>query len=388
MKKLLSLFLVSGFIIIQGCNTGRTENKDNRSLPYYIDLEQGISNVKSIPLSYLGNQLEYIPLETDTACLIRGVSGVFVSDSFIFVNDGSRLLHFDRNGQFIKQIGSTGRGPGEYSRVGDFVVNEDYREIFILSGRIVLVYNFDGQFIRDIKLDFPCSQFILKDNNSIILHPFNMPMPTPEPVYSWYFIDRTGNIQTKLTNTLKRVNRGITVPTSPIYMFDATPHLMEFGVDTLYEYVNSQKKPYAIFNPGRLKMPPDPTMEEVPAIEGKIWVYDVNESNKSLFVKLWWNMSDSISNCIFDKESSLFTILKENGFVNDIDGGMTFWPKEILNDNTLIDYVDSFDLITITNKSQDEKPKPADSKKAQNLKNLAGQLNETSNPVLVLLKMQ
>jgi hypothetical protein len=164
-------------------------------------------------------------------------------------------------------------------------------------------------------------------------------------------------------------------------MYDGTPHFMEFGVDTLYNYEDKKKKPYAIFHLGNLKLTPDPTMSEVPNINGKIWVNEIRETKKMLFVNLWWDLSDSISNCVFDKSSSSFTILKNNGFANDIDGGLVFWPKKIINENLMLDYVDAFNLI----KYSKEKNQNDNKGNTSQLNDVIKQLSETSNPVLIIL---
>ncbi len=368
------------FLIVTGLLLASCNSRNNSDLPYQIDLEKNITNIKSIPLSTLGTKLEYVPLDSDTTCLVQSISNAFLTDSFIFVSDYNRLLQFDKNGKYLKQIGSKGRGPGEYPSLGNFIIDKNNREIYVLSSRLILVYDFNGNFKRDFKIEFPCRQFILNENNELIFHPFNMPTPTTDPVYSWYITDKTGMIQTKIVNTLKRVNKGLIVPVSPLYMYNNTPYFMEFGVDTLYHYDNNEKKPYAIFYPGNLKLPPDPTMSEAPAINGKIWVSEIRETKKLLFVNLWWDLSDSISNCVFDKSSSSFTLLKDNGFTNDIDGGLTFWPKKIINDNLMLDYVDAFTLIKYL------KDKNQNKEETSQLNDVVNQLTETSNPVLIILR--
>ena len=387
MKTSTGILLFMFFLIPISCKNGETARKSGQAaLPYMVDLEGNIGNIESVPLSTIGKELEYIPLETDTACLLKRIENAAIGDSFIFVTDGSELFKFDREGQFLMQIGSSGRGPGEYSRVAEFIIDENRREIYILSARVVLVYGYDGRFISEFKTDFPSNQFIMQDANSFVFHPFNLPMGTAEPVYSWYIIDKTGNVRMKLINTLKRVNKGVIVPYSPLYMYNGTPHFMEFGVDTLYDFVDFVKKPYAIFHFGNLKMPPDPTMSEVPAINGKIWVSDVRETKKSLFIKIWWDMSDSITNCIYDKSSSRFSVLRDNGFVNDIDGGVVFWPVEIRNDNVFIGYAEAYDLIKHVKNSNLKDANVNDRKKANQLRSTAEKLNEISNPVLIVLR--
>lgn len=370
------IYLMAIGLLLASCN-----NPTTSVLPYRIDLENGITNINSIPLSTLGNKLEYVALETDTACLIQSISNAFLTDSLIFVSDYDRLLKFDNKGNFLKQIGKKGRGPAEYPSLGNFLIDEDNREIFVLSSRIVLVFDFEGNFKRDFKIDFPCRQFMLNQNRELIFHPFNFANSGTDTVYSWYITDRTGAVRTKLVNTLKRSNKAVIVPVSPLYLYDKTPHFMEFGVDTLYSFENNEKKPYAIFNLGNLKFPPDPTMAEVPEINGKIWINEIRETKKLFFVNLWWDLSDSISNCIYDKSSSSFSILNNGGFSNDIDGGLRFWPKKIINENLFLDYIDAFKLInSIKNIQLNNK------ELSSQLFDVVKQITETSNPVLIILK--
>lgn len=370
--------LLASLVFLSSCKNSDNGNPD---LIYHVNLERDINNISSIPLSYLGSKLEYIPLETDHACMIRGISNLSVSDSLLFVSDHYRLLVFDRRGKYKRQIGSTGRGPGEYSRVLDFVVDKKNNEVYVLSARQVLVYDFNGQFKRDFKFSFPCSQFVLNEKDELVLHPINIAQATDEPVYSWYILNKNGKSKTKIINTLKRVNGGIAIPMSPLYMYNGTLHFMEFGIDTLYSYENHEKRPHAIFQAGNLKFPPDPTLEEVPTINGKIWVSDVLETKKSFFIKIWWDVSVSISNCVYDKLTSKFTILKNNGFTNDIDGGISFWPETIINDSLMIDFADAFDLI----KYSKDKNNSENREQTSPLEDVIKNLTESSNPVIIIL---
>lgn len=388
MKTYFISLLIAGLFLISFNNPDNLKNDSIEALPYQINIEKGINNVRSVLLSTVGSQLEYIPLETNPDCLLRNASNAFVSDSFIYVSDGSKLLLFGRNGKFLRQIGSSGRGPGEYSRISDYIIDKDNREIFVLSNSVVLVYDFNGQFKKDFKLDFPCMQFILKDRNSIVFHPFNMAQPTSGPVYSLYITDKKGVVQSKIINTLKRVNGGMAVPISPLYIYDGTMHFMEFGIDTLYNFKNLVKIPYAIFHYGKMKIDPDPTIDELPNhLKGKIWLNSVRENAQFIFIRVIQNtLSNSFTCCIFDKSSSEFTVLKEHGFINDIDGGMIFWPKKILNGNTLIDYADASDIIKYMNNKSSANVNLKDRKKAEQFSNVVKQLTETSNPVLIMLK--
>ncbi|MFZ0280822.1 MAG: 6-bladed beta-propeller, partial [Bacteroidales bacterium] len=335
--------LLAGLLMLFSCNNSNKEKLDS---PYHIYLERDINNISSIPLSSIGSRLEYTPLETKPACMIRGISKVSVSDSFLFVSDDYRLFLFDRSGRFIRKIGTEGRGPGEYSRVADFVLDEKSREVYILDFRIIYVYDYDGKFKREFKLGFVCKQIVINENGELVLHPTNLPVATDSPVYSWYVLNKNGKVKTKLPNTLKRVNAGLAIQISPLYMYNGTLHFMEFGIDTLYSFKENEKKPHAIFHYDKVKIPSDPTIDEFYKLDGQVYISRILETKESLFIRIWCIMPFSIiSNCVFNKSTSEFNILKNKGFANDIDGGIAFWPEEILDNDVMVGFTDAFDLI-------------------------------------------
>jgi hypothetical protein len=135
MTKYLSILL--GAILIFSCNNSKNHNRADKKafnsidLLYLIDIEKNLSETKSIPLSSIGKQLEYIPLETNPNCMIERIEHINFSEDFMFIADYNKVLQFDRKGKFLRQIGANGRGPGEYSGVLGFCIDEKNRKVFI-----------------------------------------------------------------------------------------------------------------------------------------------------------------------------------------------------------------------------------------------------------------
>ena len=77
--------------------------------------------------------------------------------------------------------------------------------------------------------------------------------------------------------------------------------------------------------------------------------------------------------------TSEFTVLNNNSFTNDIDGGISFWPEVVINDSLLVGFADAFDLIKSYNEHS-----TSDTKSAK-LENVIKNLSETSNPVIMIL---
>ena len=389
-RKYLRISFAFLFICLDSVINGQP-NSLNTS--FIIDIKRNIENVKALNLSTIGEDLLYIPLETTPKCLIQYIKKVELTDLFIFISEGTRLLQFDSKGNFIRQIGAAGRGPEEYLSVGDFCTDDQKKEIYIISAPKLLVFGFDGVFKYSKNLSFRPAQILLKDQDNLMFHLFNMPGKSFANDYSWIITDKQGTILISIKNHLKRTSQpGLIVMDTPLYSFQKNTHFLEFGIDTLYYFQDNKKKPYAIFNLEDLKMDPDPlitriTKEDVgKKLFNKFWINAIYENNDYLFVKFSRGITDSTMHAIFDKKTAEVTILKDNVFRNDIDGGLNYWPMQIVNDKILINYMDAFDLLKSIKKMQSESKTKKGKNVPTKLSNLSKQLTETSNPVLVILK--
>ena len=98
-----------------------------------------------------------IPLETQDSSLIGGnIWKIFAYKNHIYVSfNRNTLLQFDRQGKFVRQIGSVGGGPGEYATLRDFDVTEE--GVYILSHKGILHYDCDGRFLHAIPAEISLS---------------------------------------------------------------------------------------------------------------------------------------------------------------------------------------------------------------------------------------
>ncbi len=90
-------------------------------------------------------------------------------DGQVFVSDGygnSRVVHFDRNGKFVKAWGKSGTGPGQFNLVHAIVVDSNGR-LYVADRSNVRIQVFDqsGKFIRQWRnLLVPWGLSITKDD--------------------------------------------------------------------------------------------------------------------------------------------------------------------------------------------------------------------------------
>lgn len=386
----LSIFLLTHYL----CSFSESIGQIDPFIPKYnIDIKKNINNIRTVNITSIGGDVQFLALETSSKCLINEIKNIEFSQSYIFISEPNRLLQFDKSGKFIRQIGSQGRGPVEYLSVGDFCIDETNKKIYIISPPQLLTYDYDGSLIKTVQLPFRPAQIVLKEQNSLMYHMYNIPGKSSSNMYSWLITDSNGKILQSMKNCLKRVSRpGLIVGSTPLYHFNNIVHFMEFGIDTLYYFQNNQKKPYAVFNLENLKMDPDPlinksnTEQVSKRLFNTFWINTINENNSFLFVKFYRGITDSTMFAVFNKKTLEVTILKDNAIINDLDGGIKFWPKKIVNDNILIDYIDSYVLLKKIKEMQFEARKNKENIVSSKLLKLSKQITETSNPVLMIVR--
>jgi hypothetical protein len=379
--------LILQVLIVSGCNNKNNTILNSHSPQFLIDLCNVNSNMKSVPLSTIGKSVQYIPLETTPYSLLKTLTRIELCDSIIFVCDNDKLLKFDRAGRFIKQIGKMGRGPGEYPLIYDFSIDRTNQLIFIAASRIkeTLIFDFDGNFKKSFKVPYIPIQILVSEMNYIL---FRNSFPDPNANFNYYITDNEGNILSKYWSYPGRDTRSkLGQSASPMYFFDDKFHFMEYGIDTLYLINNSVKEAYAIFDLGNLKIdPPYPVDFDMEALKEKIWIYKILEDRNNLYMKVSKGWTSKFYHCIYIKKESETITLKEEGFINDLDGGPNIWPQFVTSDTILVSYIEAYQLLNFLNKKPDDSSESTNNDKSVQLRALKNQLTETSNPIVVIVK--
>lgn len=368
--------------VILLCYTQEIPAQSGQSyFPYKISVKDNIENVKSINLSRIGKELKYIPIETKPECLIKKIDKILFSAEYIFISDYDRLLQFDKNGKFIRQIGSAGRGPAEYINVNDFCVNEQEKEIyitFISPPSKLMIFDFNGLFKRSFSIPYNASQIIRINQKNIMFQIANNPgLITP----GWLLTNNQGTVVSSIKNSTVRKNTpGLVVTNTPLYSFLNSCHFMEYCSDTLYCLKEGKKEPYSVFLMGDLKMDPEYVIKaSTLKKEGKkLWISCITENSVHMFVEFSRGITNGYVRAIFDKSRSDLIFIKDDTFVNDLDGGARFWPKQIIDDKIMIDYVDAYDFLKSLTDAMITKENTA-------LNSIKKQLTATSNPVIMIL---
>ena len=99
----------------------------------------------------------YIPLETTDESVLGVIGGVICLNDTLVISDSqqNKVFFFDRQGKYLSSFGHVGGGKTEYFFLHKLCVDPDRREILVYDSPTksrIVVYDFAGNFIRELKL--------------------------------------------------------------------------------------------------------------------------------------------------------------------------------------------------------------------------------------------
>lgn len=145
---LLSLFIG---ILVLSCVRTHSDNETNELSTITISCKKN----QLLNLSEFADSIEIIPLETKDDCLIGWIPRIIATSDRYYLSSAigykhRKLLVFDKQGRFIRQIGKEGQGAQEYIEMKDFTLLND--SIIMLSEVYNMAsFNLNGDFIRKEK---------------------------------------------------------------------------------------------------------------------------------------------------------------------------------------------------------------------------------------------
>ncbi|MGQ1947698.1 6-bladed beta-propeller [Geofilum sp. OHC36d9] len=113
------------------------------------------------------DSVNYVALETTPESLIKHIDRIHISSKYIYIFDKSRsrLFQFTLAGQFVKQIGSVGKGPDEHSKIMDFSISRATGNVLMLCEYQFVELDTEGHIQKRLKLPDVFHSFILVENS-------------------------------------------------------------------------------------------------------------------------------------------------------------------------------------------------------------------------------
>jgi hypothetical protein len=121
-----------------------------------IDVLKAFDSQKNIKASEFIRDVEFIPLESTKDSWFRGSENYSVGEKYEMIGDveRARVLLFDRQGKFIRAIGTKGRGPHELIEVRDAVMDPKEEFVFVYDDEMckLVRYSIEGVFLNEISI--------------------------------------------------------------------------------------------------------------------------------------------------------------------------------------------------------------------------------------------
>ncbi|MDR0542964.1 MAG: 6-bladed beta-propeller, partial [Dysgonamonadaceae bacterium] len=164
MKRYLFCITIIAFLLLSCSKT-----KQGELLEIPIDIHPN----SSLLLSEIAEEITAIELElTDKSMINTGyIQRIIVAENEIIIATLSQILVFNKEGKFIRSIGSRGQGPGEYNYILNLGIDEKNKRLFIISSpdRKIISYDLKGNFLKEIAVSWSEPQDINYINKELLL---------------------------------------------------------------------------------------------------------------------------------------------------------------------------------------------------------------------------
>jgi len=369
-----------------------------------IDLSGIWDHPEEILLSSIATDIEYIPLETTPECLLGDPDNltVTITDRHIAINSGGLKL-FDREGHFLRAIGSRGRGPLEYVSSSEYVIDEQKQQVHILDveTKRVLTYGLDGSYSGVFRVGpEPVKIFIDPQGRIGVFYLSENPDPAYSARVEWY----TG--QGALGKTIPvysgRPRGAGWVIAANCYQTENQLLFNENPFDTTYQLQKDHSwEPRWIIRVGPGRFPPEVSMDISrfsQELDQYILAKPGAETSRYLFITTHSGSGSGL--VVFDKKSltarympqELFGNRGWNLITNDLDGGLplklSLQTGEDQGDSWYANLLSPLELITRMKEQPDPGAPGIRPSLRKHLLGLVGRLHEDGNPVVMIVKLK
>jgi hypothetical protein len=327
-----------------------------------------------------------------------------VLKNYILVSEYRQpLLLFSRSGKYIGKVGGIGKGPQEYNERFTYSYNEEANLIAILDmqGKKLLRYNFNRDFLGSVSLTGYPSKVIIDGpaRFGIMYLPWRE-MEKDTARFDW--INPDGKIlnSVRLYQNRPKDGGGTYALSARLYLIDGHVHFMEAPYDTIYQLVDSREfKPAWFFKEGPNSLPREIRLDSRrfnEEFQTYSFVDNVMETKDFMFIR---GLSKQLTKAIFyhigqrkawslrQQEGFEGFFLGLQGFHNDLDGGVPFWPT-----SWKAGYLVSITAPEVLLPAFKNRPEPVYPLTRPDLRpklfEMVGKLTDNDNPVVVIVTLK
>jgi hypothetical protein len=224
-----AFFVLVATMALSSCSNKRVQHAEQTEedipdrlieLPVYTNSKNYKNN-----LSEVAEEVHFIKLSENVLLNDFEITGIMLSKDYIFLPSLYYIHQYTRNGEYVRDIGKRGPGPADFIHIGSTQLDNEKEWIYALDqyNRIV-VYDFNGHFIKSFSVGFGFPAIALTDTNIIARRQDvdDRRFPKTSKSVKISFIDTNGD-------SLKHYN-------SSLYPYKSRPEMYGGGVSLLWEW--------------------------------------------------------------------------------------------------------------------------------------------------------
>lgn len=385
MKTIKSILAIILLLVIFACGS---ENKKTVCDYITVDVNGNYPEKELIVQDFMN--VEYIPLETNDQFITQGLVKAIGKEIIIVTNriiDGDIFIFDRKTGKGLRKINRLGQGPEEYTQFTDIILDEDNNELFVVAynARNILVYDLFGNYKRSFEFTDEISYYNYTFNyNRDNLICYKSYLPDIETEHSSHIIisKKDGAITREIQLPFEEIRTPVIIQeegsVTPGF-FLLVPNyenwvIMRTSSDTIYNYSpNGNLTPIIVRTPSIHSMSPEIFL--FPTLVSDDY-YFMRTMKKELDFKTFKGF-DGV-NLMYDKEEgAIFKYMMYNDdFSTKQSISLGQQPGSTVNPEVATCLsLNAFDLVEAFEKGELK----------GELKEIACDLNEESNPVIMLI---
>ncbi|MDR2918073.1 MAG: 6-bladed beta-propeller [Tannerella sp.] len=376
--------LISGIIllaIITGCGG---ENKQSTDEIITVDVTANYPEKELILQDIM--DVEYIPLETTDEFLTKGNVKAIGKDILLITNQSSDgdIFVFDRTGKGLRKINRFGQGGEEYSHASEIILDEDNNEMFVIDhpAEKILAYDLYGNFKRSFKFveTSRYSGIFNYDQDHLICYKgYTATMETEESCHL-IISKQDGSITKEIKIPVNGFKSPVIMEEDLVVMpffYQTAPYNDNWAItrtssDTIYNYLpDGSINPFIVRTPSIQSMDPEVFLYPTVLTDRYYFMYVMKKEldyERMKFPGLIYLVYDKQENATFKY------VIYNDDFSNKEQ--VYFWSAAVDKDIATWQKLEAYQLVE-SNEKGELKGK---------LKEIAAELNEESNPVIMLVK--
>ncbi|MCG6189360.1 6-bladed beta-propeller [Maribellus maritimus] len=334
---------------------------------------------------------DYITLKTNDSILIDDNPNISIYNQFVIIRTSKNCFLFDRfSGEFIREIGRYGKGPAEFMSTRG-LINPNTKKVYFLGWNSnFLEYNFNGEFIKSIKIpnykdDFETPSIptnFTYYNHDLVCY-FSNTVGTEKKLLQIFNNDDKEIYTFSNSNIFPKSRLTVITGESHFYHYERNLFFKENYNDTIYRVGKEGLIPEIILYTEKYKKPYESKWWAIAQEQNSEFItpFDIIETDSYVFFKFYFKAKSRFG--VYEKEKKQSKITDfEEGISNDIDGFIPFIPMGISDKGELIGKIDAYIIKQwFTDNPTKATTLPIQLQKLKSVK-------ETDNPIIVIANIK